>query len=115
MKIWKVTDEAIIFDNDMEITFDHDQDCCEYNYADFSILTPNTVHYDYDFSENLDFKYIDELGFKFGSDGHWIFIPCYSEQNGYYTTQIDIYYGKKGKSKKTKNWVLSFDAQFVDC
>lgn len=110
MKIWKVTDEAIVFDNGKQITYDHWQDCCEYNYADFSILTPDNVFYDYDFAENLDFEMIDELGFKFGSDGHWIFIPCYSEQNGYYTTEIDIYFGGKRTPKK----VLSFDAQFVD-
>lgn len=92
MKIVNVTEEEIIFDNGNKITFDHDRDCCEYNYADFSILNPNVVNYDYDFSENLDFKFIDEAGFIFGSEGHYIFIPCYSYQNGYYTIQIDIYY-----------------------
>jgi hypothetical protein len=107
MKIKKViVDEAIVFDNGNKITFDHCQDCCEYNYADFSILNPNVINFDYDFDENLKFETVDE-GFKFGSDGHWIFIPCYSEQNGYYTTEIDIYYNDKE--------VLSFDAQFVDC
>lgn len=106
MKIRTVTDETIVFDNGNVISFDHAQDCCEYNYADFSILNPCVVNYDYDFDENLVFIGVDELGFKFGSDGHWIFIPCYSEQNGYYTTDIDIYYnGKK---------ILNFDAQFVD-
>jgi len=84
-----------------------DEDCCECNYADFSILNPNVINYDYDFNEELEFVAVDELGFKFGSDGHWIFIPCYSEQNGYYTTKINIYYNNK--------IVLSFDAKFVDC
>lgn len=91
MRIKKVTDKAIIFDNGMLITFDHCRDCCEYNYADFSILTPNTVNFDYDFDE-IQFKAVDGMGFKFGCEGHWIFIPCYSEQNGYYTDEIDIYF-----------------------
>ena len=105
MKIKSVTDDIIKFDNGNYIYFDHDADCCEWNYADFSILTPNTVNYDYDFSPNLEFKFIEDLGFCFGSNDRWIFIPCYSEQNGYYTDEIDIYY--KGKR------VLRFDAQEI--
>lgn len=107
MKIKQVTDEAIIFDNGNTITFDHEQDCCEYNYADFSILNENVVNYNYDFKENLKFRAVEGMGFKFGSDGRWIFIPCYSEQNGYYTEEIDIYYNGKR--------VLNFNAEFVDC
>lgn len=105
MKIKEVTDEKIIFDNGNTISFDHERDCCEENYADFSILDKNNVNYDYDFDEDLIFEAVDELGFKFGSDGRWIFIPCYSEQNGYYTDKIDIYY--KGER------VLRFDAQEI--
>jgi len=95
MKIKTVTDEAIIFDNGNTITYDHEQDCCEWNYADFSILNPNIVNYDYDFNENLEFKAVSGQGFVFGEEGHWIFIPCYSEQNGYYSDDVDIYYNKE--------------------
>lgn len=38
MKIKKVDDIRILFDNGSEITFDHVQECCEYNYADFEQL-----------------------------------------------------------------------------
>ena len=92
MKIEKVSDEMIMFDNGSTITFDHEQDCCEWNYADFSILNPNVINYDYDFPAKLQFKTVEGQGFKFGCKGHWIFIPCYSEQNGYYTDCIDIYF-----------------------
>jgi hypothetical protein len=106
MNIKRVTDEAIIFDNNSKITFDHEQDCCEWNYADFSVLTPNTINYDYDFDENkIEFRYVDELGFVFGEEHHWIFIPCYSEQNGYYTTYIQIFFNDKQ--------VLGFNAREI--
>lgn len=105
MKISKVTEKAIVFDNGNEITYDHNPDCCEWNYADFSILIPQTINYNYNFNENLIFKSVEGAGFKFGSEGHWIFIPCYSEQNGYYSSDIDIYYNDKK--------VLSFEAEFV--
>ena len=103
MHIIKVTDEAIIFDNGCEITYDHDQDCCEYNWADFSVLTPDVINYDYDFPKNLKFRGVAEAGFKFGCPGHWIFIPCYSDQNGYYSSDIDIYFSGKH--------VLNFNAE----
>lgn len=97
MNISKVTDEVIEFDNGNKITYDHDADCCEDNYADFSILNENHVNYNVDFDTELTFDFIDGMGFRFGSkdkwgDFRWIFIPCYSEQNGYYTDEIDIYY-----------------------
>lgn len=93
MKIVEVTDEHILFDNGHKITFDHEQDCCEYNYADFSQLTPETVGYDAEFTEPLDFAFLCGKGFLFGNLGKaMIFVPCYSEQNGYYSTEIDIYY-----------------------
>lgn len=97
MKIKEVTDEIILFDNGNAITFDHEQDCCEYNYADFGILTENNVNYGFDFNEELTFEFIDGMGFRFGSKDrygvmHWIFIPCYSAQNGYYSNDINILY-----------------------
>lgn len=38
MKIKNITHEYIEFTNDKKLTYHHDQDCCEYNYADFPIL-----------------------------------------------------------------------------
>ena len=42
------------------------------------------------FEENNDF------GFRFGSDHvNMFFVPCYSVQNGYYNSAVDIYYNHK--------------------
>ena len=95
MRIEAVTNQYIIFNNGNFITFDHEQDCCECNYADFSILNPNVINYNYDFDEDLVLEFVDNEGFKFGNKGHMIFIPCYSEQNGYYSTNIEIFYLKR--------------------
>lgn len=38
MKIKEVNTNHILFDNGSRITFDHEQDCCETNYADFEQL-----------------------------------------------------------------------------
>lgn len=96
MKIVEVTDEHIKFDNDNKITFQHERDCCEWNYADFSVINPNVINFDADFPEELEFKFVNGAGFLFGcEDIGWIFVPCYSDQNGYYSTEIEIWYNNK--------------------
>lgn len=34
MKILKITEYTLEFDNGKDIRYDHEQDCCEVNYAD---------------------------------------------------------------------------------
>ena len=38
MRILKITEHTIEFDNGKDISFEHDQECCEINYADFEQL-----------------------------------------------------------------------------
>lgn len=101
MKIIQVTDEAIVFSNGNKITYDHVQECCEYNFADFNSLE-DTLAMETEFDENLVFEvvkgsddYNKGSGFRFGNPNNMFFVPCYSEQNGYYTTDIQIYYTKE--------------------
>lgn len=91
MKIAEVNGQYIQFDNGSIIAYDHSPDCCEWNYADF-LQIRDDVLYDYDFDPELDFEKIDGSGFRFGSNGNFIFVPCYSEQNGWYSSDIDILY-----------------------
>lgn len=90
MKIKKVTDEYIEFDNGDKITYDHERDCCETNYADFEQI--ETFAYGLEFDEQLIFEEVSGSGFRFGNLGKMFFIPCYSQQNGYYSSDVDIYY-----------------------
>lgn len=104
MKIVSITDSYILFDNDNVITFDHDQTCCEWNYADFEQL--DDIARATEFDPNLEFEALPEEGFLFGNrPNKMFFIPCYSSQNGYYSDEITILYNY--------NTVLSFDAQEV--
>lgn len=52
MRILKITEYSIEFDNGKDIRFDHDQDCCEINYADFEQL--DSLAREVDFSEFSD-------------------------------------------------------------
>lgn len=98
MKIKVLTDESIKFDNGSYIRYDHCQDCCENNYADFEQL--EEIAYEVDFDENLIFEAVQGFGFRFGSERtSMYFVPCYSEQNGWYTSDLDIYYKDKVVTK----------------
>lgn len=101
MKIIEVADEYIKFDNGNSITYDHERDCCETNWADFEQL--DDVARAHNFSENIIFEAVEESGFRFGDKKAMFFVPCYSDQNGYYSSSIDIYYNNVR--------VLAFEAE----
>lgn len=93
MKIVLVTEKAITFSNGKKITYDHSRDCCEYNYADFEQIDDLGRHA-VSYENELVFEAVERGGFRFGNrGGAMTFIPCYSVQNGYYTKEIDIFYG----------------------
>lgn len=111
MKIIKIEDEKIKFDNDNELTYLHQQDCCESVYADFDILKTYNVSTktgkninikEIDFCENLNeliegiiacgFNMISKIGEKF-------FIPCYNIQNGYYSSDLKLVLQKNDKKE----------------
>lgn len=59
----------------------------------------------YEFSFPLVFESAD-YDFRFGDHRILFFVPCYSEQNGYYTDEVDIYYNGECK--------LSLAAEIID-
>jgi hypothetical protein len=94
MKISKISEYHIIFDNNSLIDFSHERDCCEWTYAQFEYLKEEAGIYEFDFPEPPVFEACD-YGFRFGSETQKFFVPCYSEQNGYYSSDVDIYYNNK--------------------
>lgn len=104
-RICEVNEEHILFDDGTEITFDHEQDCCEYNYADFEQIDDIARNFAFD-TDHLMFESVEDAGFRFGNQGAMFFVPCYSEQNGYYSSDITIF--KNGEK------MLYFNCEFVD-
>ena len=90
-KIINTEDNLIEFSDGTIITCDHDQDCCEYNYADCGQIDDLARGYDFNTSK-LVFEVVEGSGFRFGDrPERMFFVPCYSDQNGYYSDEIDIY------------------------
>lgn len=92
MKIKKLDENFILFDNGSVISGSHYPECCEENFIDPSQL--EDIAMDFDFPEDLVFEKCD-YGFRFGDGISMFFVPCYSEQNGYYSCDIDINYKDK--------------------
>lgn len=104
MKILSVTDDAIQFYNGDRITFFHGQDCCEENYADFKQL--DNVARSTEFELPIVFESVNNYGFRFGNKpDKMFFVPCYSDQNGYYSDEIEIEYNG--------DTVLTFDCEEI--
>ncbi len=48
------------------------------------------------FEEELIFEAVENCGFRYGSKNTpMLFIPCYSEQNVFYSTNIEIFYNNE--------------------
>jgi len=98
MKIKEVTDEHILFDNGSTITFAPTKEFYNDNYADFTQLDESAL--DYEFNEDaMKFETVDQYGFRFGSkESYMFFIPCYSDLDGYYSSDIDVYFNSENVS-----------------
>ncbi len=94
-KIIHTEDNLLRFDDGTEITCDHCQDCCEYNYAKFEDIDDLCRATKFN-TNQLVFEKVEGSGFRFGNkNGRMFFVPCYSDQNGYYTAELDVYYNGK--------------------
>lgn len=93
MRITKHNDDVIEFSDGSTITYEHEPDCCETNWADFSVLE---VFYKGEEFEGYKVKPIEDgfllilEGVKPSGKSHSIYIPCYSDQNGYYSSDLTI-------------------------
>ena len=89
--IESITDDTITFSDGSFIDFYHSADCCEYNCADFNSIKDTVL-------EATIFKSVsfETNGYGFLLNGH--LVNCYSYQNGYYSSDLDIYYRDKNEN-----------------
>lgn len=107
MKIVKIYTDAcpfnpygqggIEFSDGSALIDEHEQDCCENVYADFSNLDSDIKSYDFKGTIKIEKA---KNGFKFGDSRRWFFVPCYNVQNGYYSDNLTIEYGTIVKNIK---------------
>lgn len=84
---WYNADDGLELNDGTIITFYHQQDCCESVYADLNALNDTGFFEDESLSrDNLKIEFVKGYGVRINGYG----IPCYNEQNGYYSSQIQL-------------------------
>ena len=106
LKVVKVDtrNDVIEFDNGFKIYSDHQQDCCEHHYLDFSdLIIDDFDDLEFDLTDENFFNRIEDYGIELKPiKGHSVKVPGYGSNNGYYGSNIDLVIeNKEGKVIKT--------------
>jgi len=82
---------GILFDNGWLLIDTHSQDCCENVYANWDYIKDEAGLMDTDFSDLRIEEVARRRSVGIRLCGQWsFFVPCYNEQNGYYSDVLDI-------------------------
>lgn len=113
MKIKKINEEGILFDDGSTLIDYHERECCEYVYASWKDMVAITEANgnelklaDFDFFENIldSIVPIEELGFYLVTkQGLCIRVDCYNIQNGYYSNDLELRYTSKNREEVRKD------------
>lgn len=118
MKIKEIQDDILMFDNSVQITSYHNQDCCESHWADFSVVSGYNINpvtgksidiHDIEFDDNVQniIQLVEEIGFNLVAlDGSKYLVPCYGSNNGYYSTDLELRISGNG---------LNFNIDITNC
>ena len=84
MRLIKINENSLEFDNGTIIEDQHNQDCCEHVYADWRQLEDTDI-----LSKEIGkikIEGVKDSGFRLNG----YFIPCYNSQNGYYGDDLAL-------------------------
>ena len=102
MKIARIEEEKLIFDDGLEMESYHYRSCCEVHWADFLTLENYNIDpktgdsidiMDVEFPDDIvnNIELIKGEGFNLiASNGAKFFVPCYADNNGYYDTNLHL-------------------------
>ena len=94
VKVVSISDDdaSITFDNGVILYSNHDPDCCETHYLCLADLTlADFDGLEFDISNDNFFERIDGYGIALKPlNGHPVRIPGYGDNNGYYSSQLDL-------------------------
>ena len=92
LKVIKVSDEGIFFNNGYTMISSQEQDCCESHELTFSDLELSDFEdLEFDLTNDNFFKKIEGYGIELiPLKGHSVRIPGHGSNNGYYGTNIEL-------------------------
>tara|TARA_X000001382_G_C3165613_1_gene177744 strand:+ start:119 stop:466 length:348 start_codon:yes stop_codon:yes gene_type:complete len=92
LKVLEVKNDEILFENGVKLYSNHEQDCCESHYLSMDDLTIEDFEgLEFDLTSDNFFKRIEGYGIELVPIiGYSVKIPGYAENNGYYSSQLDL-------------------------
>jgi hypothetical protein len=90
-KVIEINSNEIIFENQWKLYSNHDQDCCETHYLDFSYQKLEDFEgLEFDLDSDL-FSKIDGYGIELiPLIGFTVKIPGYGSNNGFYSSDLEL-------------------------
>lgn len=90
-KIVEIGNEEVIFDDGSTLQSEHQSDCCEHHWLDFSGLELADVSkLDFDLSGDF-FERVEDFGIRLlPVNGMPIPVPGYGSNNGYYSSNLHL-------------------------
>jgi hypothetical protein len=90
--VWQIANEAIYFDNGIKLSYNHESDCCEDHWLDFThIELSDFDDLIFDLSSDDFFERIPDYGIALKPlNGHPVRIPGYGSNNGYYSSNLSL-------------------------
>lgn len=91
------SDESISFEVNSikhEIGTDHDQDCCEHVFGDFSNFKYHKDEIEKNYYKSLTVFAVPNMGVVIAFDDYApakVLVPCYNNQNGFYSDNLQLY------------------------
>lgn len=112
-KVIYVAEDVLRFDDQSELYSEHDQDCCESHYLDFSGLSLSDFEgLEFDLSSPDFFERVEDYGIRLlPVNGHPISVPGYGYNNGYYSGNLKLVLTRPGSGP---TWFDITECQAVD-
>jgi hypothetical protein len=104
LKVVKIENDELVFDDGTRLSSNHNQDCCEYHYLDFADLKISDFDdLEFDLTGDDFFNKIEDYGIELKPiNGHSVKVPGYGSNNGYYSSDIALIIADaKGKTIKS--------------
>jgi hypothetical protein len=92
VKVVKVDSDSLTFDNGVTLYSNHEQDCCESHWLCFNDLSLEDFEgLEFDLSNDNFFERINGYGIAIKPIfGHPVRVPGYGENNGYYSSDLEL-------------------------
>jgi len=101
MKVKKIYNDIIEFDNGSTLESYHESDCCENHYLSLKDLSLEEFEgLEFDLSNDNFFERVEGYGIRLiPVNGHPVSIPGYGYNNGYYSSHLDLVLTENGEER----------------